>query len=60
VSRTNQMKTGPRKEPFVVSDKQLKEMLKMVDTNSFAVISKKLQIPYKEVIRIATEKKLTF
>ncbi len=52
------MKPRPRTKPFIVSDKQLKEMLKMVDTNSFAVISKKLQIPYKEVKRIALEKKL--
>jgi len=58
MSRTNQMKTGPRKEPLIVSKSDIAQIKKLIDTNSFAVISKKLQIPYKEVQRIITELKL--
>ena len=52
------MKPRPRTKPRPASKSDIAQIKKLIDTNSFAVISKKLQIPYKEVQRIITELKL--
>ena len=51
------MKRGPRTEPLVASKEDIAQIKKLIDTNSFAQVSKKLQIPYKEVEKIVTELK---
>ncbi len=52
------MKPEPRTKPFVVSKEDIAQIKKLIDTNNIQTISRQLHLPYKEVMRIATELKL--
>ena len=52
------MKPLPRTEPFIVSKTDIVKIKNLIDTTNIQTISRQLHIPYKEVMRIATELKL--
>ncbi len=44
--------------PRTASKSDIAQIKKLIDTNNIQTISRQLHIPYKEVMRIATELKL--
>jgi len=50
--------TGGPPKPRPASKSDIAQIKKLIDTTNIQTISRQLHIPYKEVMRIATELKL--